>query len=63
MICFLDRTFCSASDMCKETKCFRNFTSELKAESEEWWKDCEGSPPVAWSDFSDTCPAYNPKDE
>ena len=59
MICFKDRTFCSAK--CKTTDCFRNWNANLQAEAERWAAGFipKGEPiPVAWSDFSETCPDY-----
>lgn len=49
MICFLDKTFCSSPNC--TGKCRRQWTSELQAQAEKWWKNMPGEPPVAFSDF------------
>lgn len=49
-------TFCSSD--CTNKDCLRHFGPEDREAAEEWW----GKPdaPVAFSDFSDTCPQYMP---
>jgi len=56
MICYRDMTFCSA--LCGTEDCPRQFTEEHRLKAEKWWEGCEGGPPVAFSDFSATCPDY-----
>ena len=57
MICFKDMTFCGSD--CVNTDCHRLFTPELNKQAIDWadgWST--GRPPIAWSDFSDTCDVY-----
>jgi hypothetical protein len=55
MICYRDMTFCSAfPEKCENDKCQRAFTEEERKKADEWWGD-EGEPPIALSDFSNTC--------
>ena len=58
MICFKDRTFCSADF--KTFSCHRQFTDELHQQSRDWWGHDPDNAPVAFSDFSDTCQSYQP---
>ena len=58
MICFKDRTFCSAD--CKTFSCHRQFTDELHQQARDWWGHDPDNAPVAFSDFSDTCQSYQP---
>lgn len=58
MICFKDKTFCSA--MCRNYSCHRHFTDELHMQARDWWDHDPDNVPVAFSDFSDTCPDYKP---
>jgi hypothetical protein len=54
MISYKDKSFCMSD--CTNTGCHRNFTPSVKAAAIAWWgKD---DPPVAFMDFSDTCPDY-----
>lgn len=59
MICYKDMTFCSAA--CATITCRRNWNAERQAAADAWW----GKPgaPVAFSDFSDTCQDFQPKEE
>ena len=61
MICFMDKTFCSAS--CSTVECHRNWNDKLEEAAKVWWDSISDVPPVAFSDFSDTCPSYRPKDK
>lgn len=54
MMCFRDMTFCSAK--CLNTSCPRQFDDEQRAAARKWWKG-DGAP-IAFSDFSGTCPEY-----
>jgi hypothetical protein len=56
MVCFRDQTFC-ASD-CTNSRCHRYFGPDDRVAARTWW----GSPgaPIAWSDFSEGCPDYQP---
>ncbi len=55
-MCYRDRTYCGAD--CANTQCDRKLTIEVHQAAEQWW----GSPeaPIAVSDYSLTCPAYQP---
>lgn len=54
MICYRDMTFCSAQ--CATKDCKRQFDAAQKAAAKKWWGG-DGAP-VAFSDFSNTCPLY-----
>ena len=54
MICYKDRSFCSAP--CKTFTCSRQFTDEIHLAAREWWGSDEA--PIALSDFSKTCPDF-----
>lgn len=56
MLCYRDMTFCGSD--CTNDECHRYFGKKEQQRSKIWWKDCEGEPPVALSDFSDTCEWY-----
>lgn len=54
MICFLDRTFCSAyGDMCSNSDCIRALTPELRSRGKVWWGGDDF--PIAFSDFWEGC--------
>lgn len=67
MICFRDRTFCSAA--CATTECSRRWTGELQMAARVWWngdkatKDPELGAPVAFSFMAPRCQAYRPPNE
>ena len=50
MLCYKDRTFCSSD--CTNRDCYRYLTPEDRNRAAEM------DLPIAWSDFSDTCPDY-----
>ena len=56
MICFLDRTFCSAP--CRNHNCHRNYTDEIHEAARRWWDHDPDNVPVAFMDFSKTCEEY-----
>lgn len=56
MICYKDMTFCSSD--CVNTDCRRNFTDQVQEDAKKWWGDIEGEPPIAFSDFSQSCEQY-----
>jgi hypothetical protein len=62
MICYRDMTFCSAK--CGNPACGRNYTEEVHAAAQEWWKGFKSdhAAPIAASDFkdSDICPGHIP---
>lgn len=54
MMCFRDRSFCSASvTRCANTECDRFFGPEQQAEADAWWE--EPGAPVALMDFESGC--------
>lgn len=59
MLCFKDKTFCAAK--CSNMECHRQFTKEDAKAAREWWSHDPGKAPVAFSDFSEHCGAYPPK--
>ena len=54
MLCFRDRTFCSAN--CDTSPCDRKLTKEVVNAASRWWGK-EGAP-IAKSDFSRNCEEY-----
>lgn len=61
MICFKDMAFCSLyPSQCKNDKCPRAFTENLRKEAIEWWGTVDV--PVAYSSV-DNCPDLIPNDE
>ena len=60
MLCYKDKSFCSAK--CAETHCHRQFTDKERENADKWWATWGSTHPVpvAFSDFSPTCPAYIP---
>ena len=61
MICFKDKTFCSAFRAnCSNHQCHRAFTASEKHAADLWWAGMSGEPPIAMSDLSENCPAIIP---
>jgi hypothetical protein len=57
MICYKDKTFCSSD--CVNTQCFRYFSDEDRQGSHKWAEQLNlDFAPIAWSDYSDSCPLY-----
>lgn len=54
MMCFRDTTFCIAK--CGAKDCHRKLTDKVKSDAVKWWGSDDA--PVAVSDFSAGCPAY-----
>jgi hypothetical protein len=52
MICYKDKTFCSSD--CLNQECYRYADAGTEKDAEEFGL------PMAWSDFSKTCPYYLP---
>ena len=60
MICFMDKTFCSAD--CATENCHRILTPELQVLANKWGKGLGcGEPPIAFSDFTNHCVEYTQK--
>ena len=59
MMCFKDRTWCSAK--CATADCYRNFTPEMSRQAETWW----GKPgaPVCFADLWQGCEDYKSVEE
>ncbi len=54
MMCFRDRSFCSASvTRCVNTECDRFFGPKQQAEADAWWE--EPGAPVAFMNFEPYC--------
>ena len=53
-MCFMDTTFCIAK--CGAKDCHRKLTDKVKADAVKWFGSDDA--PVAVSDFSAGCPAY-----
>jgi hypothetical protein len=56
MICYKDRTFCYSN--CTNKNCYRFFGEEEKEGARKWWSHDPDNAPIAFSDFSATCEAY-----
>ncbi len=54
MMCYKDKTFCGSD--CTNTRCYRHFGENEASSARRWWG--KPNPPVAYSDYSDTCLAY-----
>ena len=55
MICYRDMTFCMDAPYCKNRDtCHKYFSPEEKKRAESWMKD----PPVAFSNYADTCKSF-----
>ena len=59
MLCYQDKTFCSAP--CGTTACHRTLTDDVKRRAALWW-DAPGEPPIAISDMRDVCGKWSPLD-
>ena len=59
MICYRDMTFCNAD--CSVIECRRKLTDAVRYAAREWAERSGFSDvPIAVSDFSRQCPAWNP---
>lgn len=58
MLCYKDTTFCIAP--CS-TECKIKLTNQVIEDARAWWGKASGDAPIAMSDYSDTCPAFNNK--
>ncbi len=56
MMCYKGMTFCSA--VCDNKDCFRQYTKEVDEGARKWWSHDPDNAPVAFSDFSKSCPEY-----
>ena len=54
MICYKDMTFCNSN--CTNRACSRFVSEDVKEGARNWWGSDDY--PIALSDFSDTCEAY-----
>lgn len=59
MICYRDMTFCSSD--CDNRECRRHFSEEVEKGARKWWSHDPDNAPIAFSDFSKTCPDYLPR--
>ena len=59
MICYLDRTFCSAE--CVNSDCFRNYSHEVHEGAKKWWGGDDY--PIEFCDFSKDCKEFEPHKE
>lgn len=63
MICYKDRTFCRSEVPCTNKDCWRFFGEEEEKAALAWGQSMGLSyGPVAFSDWSKTCPDYMPED-
>ena len=51
MMCFKDRSFCSASEDCEVKSCNRNFNTHQQKLAEQWWKGMKREPPVSFQPY------------
>jgi len=58
MMCFRDRTFCTAA--CATTSCDRRYTAEVADSADRWWGGKRGEAPVSVDDCSARCPSFLP---
>jgi len=66
MVCYKDKTFCSAASTCKNAiGCFRHLDKTERAKADVWAvqmgmveEDGTPAPWFAWSDFSKRCLSY-----
>lgn len=58
MMCYKDRTFCSAK--CANKACFRYFDEVTQEAANKWWGS--DTPPIAFCDFSKGCEAFAPRE-
>ena len=56
MICYKDKTFCSAK--CSTQTCYRYFGEEEREGARRWWYHDPDNAPIAFSDFSSNCVNY-----
>lgn len=64
MICFKDKTFCSAATngICDNDKCWRFFTENDQEDLNKWNSTFSaGAGPIAYADFSYNCDYYRDK--
>ena len=60
-LCYKDKSFCSASEQCRNKECYRYFGKEQQEDAKKWWDTFgvwEGKPeeaPIAFMDFSANC--------
>lgn len=54
MICFRDKTFCTAD--CANKLCPDKLTDKVTQDAKKWWGS--ESAPIAVSDFSENCTRY-----
>lgn len=59
IICFRDKTFCSAK--CGLASCSRQINQEVREAGAKWWGSEDF--PIAVSDFSGICPDFIPMEE
>ena len=63
MICYRDRSYCSAADICATTPCDRRVDDEVMADAERWWEgfNSDDPVPIAYMDLSTVCLLYKEK--
>lgn len=59
MICFRDKTFCTAN--CVNHSCDDKLTKQVSADADRWWPG-EGAP-ISTNDFSHRCKNYKPEEK
>lgn len=60
MLCYRDRTFCTAA--CVRTDCDVLMTPDVQAGADRWWAGFPGPAPIATADRSPNCHYFKPKD-
>lgn len=59
MLCYRDMTFCEAQ--CATHDCPRQWTDKHSQNARKWWAHDPDNAPVAFADFSETCPDFKEK--
>lgn len=58
MVGYMDMTFCSDAEQCKNKEtCHRWLSPELQKNAEEWWGNSHY--PVAYSPYKNTCEKWS----
>jgi hypothetical protein len=58
MLCYKDRSWCSASSICGTVECGRRVTPAIQADADAWWGK-EGAP-FSFMDYSGRCGEFRP---
>ena len=59
MLCYKDKTFCTAKNCVNFNDCDRALTEMVRADAQRWWGTTEA--PIATFSEPETLDCYNPK--